>query len=91
MSTENNVLNYPFEYYNPNKCDNHSKNLKLRQETALKDYNNSMKLREDSPMKIYKAPLAETLTCDLRNYTLEEIRNHRYSTKVENDYYVRAA
>ena len=28
---------------------------------------------------------------DSRKYTLEELKNHRYSTKVDNNYYVRAA
>ena len=73
------------------KEENHFKNLKLRQETALKDYNHSIKPREDYSIKEYKAPLAEALTFDLRKYTLEELKNHHYKTKVDNDYYVRAA
>ncbi len=88
MTTENNdYMNWLQEH--TTKEDNHFKNLKLKEKTAIKDYKNSMKVRTDYPLKEYQKPLAEVL--DLRRYTLEELKNHNYSTKIDNNYYVRAA
>jgi hypothetical protein len=73
------------------KEKNHFKNLKLRQETALKAYINSIKLREDNPIKRFKEPLVKVLEFNLRDYTLQELNNNPYNTMVDDGYYVRAA
>ena len=103
MPTENIIVNYPFEYYNPAKPNNHWTNLRLKRETALKDYYNSLKPREDNAIKKrYEAPLAEVLKDGdpkWQNMTQKELyeqariqlENHQYYTKTNDDYYVRAA
>ena len=60
-----------------------------KKKNAMKEYHNDLKRIDDNKLKLYKEPLAEAL--DLRRYTLEELRNRRYDTRVDNRYYVRAA
>ena len=75
----------------PEENKNHYALKMMRKEkNAMKEYHNDLKRIDDNnKLKLYKEPLAEAL--DLRRYTLEELRNHRYDTRVDNRYYVRAA
>jgi hypothetical protein len=74
----------------PEENQNHYALKMMRKEkNAMKEYHNALKRVDDNKLKLYKEPLAEAL--DLRKYTLEELRNHRYDTRVDNRYYVRAA
>ena len=74
----------------PEENKNHYELKMMRKEkNAIKEYHNDLKKIDDKQLRLYQQPLAEVL--DLRKYTLEELKNHRYDTKVDHNYYVRAA
>jgi hypothetical protein len=69
---------------------NHYELKMMRKEkNAMKEYHNDLKRIDDNQLKLYQQPLAEIL--DLRKYTLEELKNNRYDTKEDYNYYVRTA
>jgi len=89
MPTENNdYMNWFLAHE-----DTHSRNLKMNKETAIKDYQNSIKPRVDSyPMVEFQKPLVDAFNLNLRWYTLEELKKYKYDTRIDDwNYYVRAA
>ena len=67
--------------------DNHHTLKMIRKEkNAMKEYNNALKRVDDNTkLKPYQQPICEVLTYDLRKYTLDELKNHRYNTNIDNE------